>query len=157
MTLEEYRERFGKEPPDELMAFYQGKAPAPTATQMMQKVHDQYGYEDEDQGSIKPTNREEINVYIGSKVWKDRRDRYLSQNKITRCQGCGVKPSEGKPLQVHHASYREAGNGLEPDSHLWALCYECHMSVHKKFAKKYGLWKGTMRVLMTTEKYRKLK
>jgi 5-methylcytosine-specific restriction endonuclease McrA len=109
--------------------------------------------------------KEGVAAYEQSEVWRERRSRYLHENNITRCQGCGKHPPDGKSLQVHHGTYREAGAGQEPDRHLWALCGDCHLRVHtlakqtkkRSKKKKRTLWEATMMVLMPTDKYRKLK
>lgn len=67
-------------------------------------------------------------VYIISKWWDERKNRYF-QKYGKRCEVCG----HSKHVQVHHKLYKNYGT--EKDEHLVALCRFHHSQLHLGIGK----------------------
>ena len=60
--------------------------------------------------------------YIGSELWKNKREIELSYRKY--CELCGSK----RRLQLHHLTYERVCN--EKSSDFMVLCLKCHKALH---------------------------
>lgn len=65
--------------------------------------------------------------YIQSRAWARRKSLFYRKYR-RQCSAC----YSHKFIQVHHMIYRKKLFGIEPDSHLVALCTDCHREFHEK-------------------------
>jgi hypothetical protein len=69
-------------------------------------------------------NRMPYDEYLRTPEWRDRRRQAINAAE-NRCQHCRRR---GRPLQVHHLTYKRRGHE-HPDD-LEVLCEVCHRAVH---------------------------
>lgn len=62
--------------------------------------------------------------YLGSDLWKEKRQEIIRLQK--QCRACGAI----KNLHVHHGSYHKI-NGEEKNKNLFLLCGDCHFTIHE--------------------------
>ncbi len=62
--------------------------------------------------------------YLETDHWKLTKKAAMRRANFT-CQKCKIP---GKPLQVHHLTYKRLGR--EADNDLQSLCFDCHKAVH---------------------------
>ena len=76
------------------------------------------------------------NIYIQSKLWRDKKE-YLLNKRGCKCEVCGTVPKISYDMyrmtiiNIHHKTYERFGNELESD--LIILCDKCHKKIHNKF------------------------
>lgn len=75
-------------------------------------------------------------LYIKSKFWKTRRNKYF-RDYGKKCMVCG----SCKYVQLHHIEYRNSDFGFEEDKTLIALCRDCHEEFHLRYRTKQNMQK----------------
>ena len=81
--------------------------------------------------------------YLSSDHWADLRRRFFAESTRAKrgCAGCRM----GRPLQLHHRTYKRLG--AEHLSDLDLLCRECHVALHANETPDSVLWGVTKRYL----------
>lgn len=69
--------------------------------------------------------RPEYQVYLGSEIWKSKRDRVFRRDNGL-CQCCLINDA----TEVHHKTYERIGR--EPLFDLVSICRTCHATIHNR-------------------------
>lgn len=75
-------------------------------------------------------------VYIKSKEWEDRKNKYY-QKYEKRCRAC----RSYNHISLHHSKYGNLGS--EKDEHLVPLCSGCHLEYHETFGTQRDMVRKT--------------
>ena len=77
------------------------------------------------------TPKENWNLYMKSKTWKNKRD-YLLDKRGNKCQkpGCEQPIRKKSKLHCHHLTYKRMG--CEEENDLQIQCEPCHNKTHKE-------------------------
>lgn len=79
-------------------------------------------------------------VYIKSKWWTERKNKYYQKHKKI-CKAC----NSTKYINLHHMLYQDFGN--EPDEILMPLCRNCHEEFHDEYATGYNMIEETYKFI----------
>lgn len=82
-----------------------------------------------------PKIPQKYHLYIKSKFWKNRRNKYFKDFE-KKCFIC----NSIKYIQVHHLEYDNKLFGIEKDEMLVSLCLDCHEQFHLIYGTKRKMY-----------------